>query len=38
MSTSDRGGIQALLAAEQDAQQIVANARSAKTARYAEMF
>ena len=30
MSTSDRGGIQALLVAEQDAQQIVANARSAK--------
>ncbi|XP_024396354.1 uncharacterized protein [Physcomitrium patens] len=33
MSSSDRGGIQALLAAEQDAQRIVANARAAKTAR-----
>ncbi|CAK9193937.1 unnamed protein product [Sphagnum jensenii] len=30
---ADRGGIQALLAAEQDAQHIVANARAAKTAR-----
>jgi len=30
MSQSDRGGIQALLAAEQDAQHIVANARAGK--------